>query len=91
MRHLMYLGSNILYLATPIALDSYVALLPFLLYPAIICFRIIGDIAHEGPFHPERAPGGEHSARMTWRAVDAPIKELWVESKRRCTRLRRPT
>jgi protein-S-isoprenylcysteine O-methyltransferase Ste14 len=42
-RHPMYLGSIILYLATPIALGSYMAIPGFLLVVPIMVFRIISE------------------------------------------------
>ncbi len=42
-RHPMYLGVLFMYLATPIALGSYVALIPFLVIPIIIYFRILNE------------------------------------------------
>lgn len=39
-RHPMYLGGSLMYLATPIALGSYVAIFPFLLWLPLICYRI---------------------------------------------------
>ena len=42
-RHPMYFGVLFLYLATPIALGSYVALLPFLLFIPILVFRILNE------------------------------------------------
>lgn len=42
-RHPMYLGTLFMYLATPIALGSYVAFPMFLLYIPIIVFRILNE------------------------------------------------
>ncbi|MCX6776742.1 MAG: isoprenylcysteine carboxylmethyltransferase family protein [Candidatus Micrarchaeota archaeon] len=42
-RHPMYFGTIFLYLATPIALGSYVAVLPFLLLVPILVFRILNE------------------------------------------------
>ena len=42
-RHPMYLGVIIMYLSTPIALGSYWAILPFLLTPPILVFRILNE------------------------------------------------
>jgi len=42
-RHPMYVGVLVMYLATPIALGSYVALIPFLLIPIILYFRILNE------------------------------------------------
>jgi len=42
-RHPMYVGVLFLYLATPIALGSYVAVLPFLLLIPMLVFRILNE------------------------------------------------
>lgn len=42
-RHPMYLGSLVLYLATPVALGSYVAVPLFLLFIPIFIFRILNE------------------------------------------------
>ena len=42
-RHPMYLGSLIIFLATPIALGSYWAIIPFIGVPISLIFRIINE------------------------------------------------
>jgi protein-S-isoprenylcysteine O-methyltransferase Ste14 len=42
-RHPMYIGVLFMYLATPIALGSYVAVLPFLLIIPMLVFRILNE------------------------------------------------
>jgi len=42
-RHPMYSGSILIYLSTPIALGSFWALIPFLLLPILIVFRILNE------------------------------------------------
>ncbi len=42
-RHPMYLGALILYLATPIALGSYIALIPFLFNIPVFVLRILNE------------------------------------------------
>jgi len=42
-RHPMYLGSIVMYIATPIALGSYWALPPFLLMLPVFVYRILNE------------------------------------------------
>jgi protein-S-isoprenylcysteine O-methyltransferase Ste14 len=42
-RHPMYLGTMFMYLAMPIALGSYVAVIPMLLYTPLLIFRILNE------------------------------------------------
>jgi len=42
-RHPMYLGQVIMFLATPIALGSYWAILPFLSIPVVLVYRILNE------------------------------------------------
>ncbi|MCI0504272.1 isoprenylcysteine carboxylmethyltransferase family protein [Candidatus Micrarchaeota archaeon] len=42
-RHPKYLGTLVMYLATPIALGSYWALIPFLSLPVIVVYRILNE------------------------------------------------
>jgi len=42
-RHPMYLGVLVMFLATPIALGSYYALIPFLSIPIVLVLRIINE------------------------------------------------
>jgi protein-S-isoprenylcysteine O-methyltransferase Ste14 len=55
-RHPMYFGSIFMYLAVPIALGSYVAVIPFLLYIPILVFRILNEeevLRRDLPGYPE--------------------------------------
>jgi protein-S-isoprenylcysteine O-methyltransferase Ste14 len=42
-RHPMYLGIILMFLATPVALGSFWALIPFLFMPAVLAFRILNE------------------------------------------------
>lgn len=42
-RHPMYLGVLIMFLATPVALGSYIALIPFLAIPIFLILRILNE------------------------------------------------
>jgi protein-S-isoprenylcysteine O-methyltransferase Ste14 len=42
-RHPMYLAITLMFLATPVALGSFWAFIPFLMIPAVLVFRILNE------------------------------------------------
>ncbi len=66
MRHPMYVGMLILLLATPLALGSYWAVLPFLFMPAILIYRILNE---EEVLRRELPGYVEYCEKVRWRLV----------------------
>jgi len=65
-RHPMYSGMMIWYLATPLALGSYVALIPFLLFAPLLRIRIKNE---EGVLARELKGYKEYCRKVKWRLV----------------------
>jgi protein-S-isoprenylcysteine O-methyltransferase Ste14 len=65
-RHPMYLATIVMFLATPVALGSYWALLPFLLLPPFLVLRIRG----EEKFLEKELPGYlEYTQKVRYRLI----------------------
>ena len=65
-RHPMYLGTSIMWLATPIALGSYWALPVFLILPIVLVYRIM----NEEEVHLRELPGyREYTQKVKYRLI----------------------
>ncbi len=65
-RHPMYAGMLLLCLASPVALGSYVALVPFLFWPPLLALRIKNE---EEVLRRELAGYTEYCKKVKWRLV----------------------
>lgn len=65
-RHPMYLGAIVMYLASPLALGSYWALLPTLLIVPLLVVRILNE---ERVLHRELPGYAEYARKVRWRLV----------------------
>ena len=65
-RHPMYAVTLLLFLSMPLVLDSLIAFLPFLLYPAVIASRIKDE---EKLLEEELAGYRDYQKKVRWRLI----------------------
>ncbi|MFH1284900.1 MAG: isoprenylcysteine carboxylmethyltransferase family protein [Candidatus Peregrinibacteria bacterium] len=65
-RHPMYFGTIIMFLATPIALGSFWAIIPFLPLPALLVFRILNE---EKVLRRDLNGYKEYCQKVRWRLI----------------------